>query len=94
MDSRIKKLAKTLVHHSIELKAGEKVYIDYKGSGADSFIQQLIRRLQDLILSEYRQKSPSDLIHRGIGDIIFFTVHLQCGDAAASGQNAAHQATE
>lgn len=45
MDLRIKKLAETLVHHSIELNPGEKVYIDYNGSGADSFVQELIRTI-------------------------------------------------
>ena len=45
MDSRIKKLSETLVHHSMQVKPGEKVYIEYKGSGADSLIQQLIRTI-------------------------------------------------
>ena len=30
MDSRIIKLSNTLVKHSIRLKPGEKVYVDYK----------------------------------------------------------------
>lgn len=47
MDSRIKKLAETLVHHSIDLKPGEKVYLDYKGSGADALVQELIRTIYD-----------------------------------------------
>lgn len=47
MDSRIKKLSETLVHHSIQLQPGEKVYIEYKGSGADSFVQQLIRTIYE-----------------------------------------------
>lgn len=45
MDSRIKKLAETIVHHSIQVKPGEKVYIEYKGSGADTFVQELIRTI-------------------------------------------------
>ena len=47
MDQRIKKLAETLVHHSIALRPGEKVYIDYNGSGADSLVQELIRTIYD-----------------------------------------------
>lgn len=45
MDSRITKLSETLVHHSIQLQPGEKVYIEYKGSGADDLIQELIRTI-------------------------------------------------
>ena len=47
MDSRIIKLSNTLVKHSIRLKPGEKVYVDYKGSGADDLIQQLIRTIYE-----------------------------------------------
>lgn len=47
MDLRIKKLAKTLVHHSMKVEPGEKVYIEYKGSGADTLIQELIRTIYE-----------------------------------------------
>jgi len=45
MDSRISKLSQLLVHHSIQLEPGEKVYIEYKGSGADALVQELIRTI-------------------------------------------------
>lgn len=47
MDLRINKLAQTLVYHSMQVKSGEKVYIEYKGSGADALVQEIIRLIYD-----------------------------------------------
>lgn len=47
MDVRLTKLANLLLTHSISLKPGEKVYVEYKGSGADSFVEELIRKIYE-----------------------------------------------
>lgn len=47
MDVRLTQLADLLLTHSIRLQPGEKVYLEYKGSGADSFIEELIRRIYE-----------------------------------------------
>lgn len=47
MDLQIKQLATTVIEHSIALQKGEKVYIDYKGSGADEFISELINQIYE-----------------------------------------------
>lgn len=48
MDVRHTQLATLLLTHSISLQPGEKVYIEYKGSGADSFVEELIRMTYEL----------------------------------------------
>lgn len=45
MDVRNEALAKLLVEYSLEVKPGEKVYIDYSGSETRPFIQTLIRQI-------------------------------------------------
>ena len=47
MDTRYTQLANLLLAHSICLQPGEKVYIEYKGSGADSFVEELIRKVYE-----------------------------------------------
>ena len=47
MDVRITKLANLLLTHSINLQPGEKVYIEYKGAGADNFVEELIRKIYE-----------------------------------------------
>lgn len=47
MDLRISALATQLVQHSLQLRPGEKVYIDYFGNSADALIQEIIRQVYD-----------------------------------------------
>lgn len=47
MDMRFTQLANLLLTHSISLQPGEKVYIEYKGSGADRFVEELIRKIYE-----------------------------------------------
>jgi len=47
MDTRITQLTNLLLQHSISLKPGEKVYVEYKGSGADDFVEELIRKIYE-----------------------------------------------
>ena len=47
MDVRLTELANLLLTHSISLKPGEKVYVEYKGSGADSFVEEVIRKIYE-----------------------------------------------
>lgn len=48
MDSRFTKLSTLLLTHSVHLQPGENVYIEYKGSGADAFVEELIRKVYEL----------------------------------------------
>ncbi|MCI8362737.1 MAG: aminopeptidase [Clostridia bacterium] len=45
MDARIEQLTDLLLTHSISLQPGEKVYIEYNGSGADSLVEEVIRKI-------------------------------------------------
>lgn len=47
MDSRISLLANNLVHHSISLMPGEKVYVDYFGTAANSLVEKLIQTIYE-----------------------------------------------
>lgn len=47
MDSRITKLADLLLTHSVQLQPSEKVWVDYKGTGADSFVEELISKIYE-----------------------------------------------
>lgn len=47
MDSRFNKLINLLLTHSIQLQPGEKVYIEYKGAGGDSFVEELIAKIYE-----------------------------------------------
>lgn len=47
MDVRLTELANLLLTHSISLKPGEKVYVEYKGSGADNFVEEVIRKIYE-----------------------------------------------
>ena len=42
MDERIKVFAHNLIHKSLQVKAGEKVYIHYIGSATEDLARQLI----------------------------------------------------
>ena len=43
MDERIKIFAHNLIHKSIQVKPGDKVYIDYIGSATEDLARQLIK---------------------------------------------------
>ena len=43
MDERIKVFAHNLIHKSLQVKAGEKVYIHYIGSATEDLARQLIK---------------------------------------------------
>lgn len=45
MDNRIKKLAANLVNYSMEVKKGDKVYIDYTGSDTEPLARQIIKEV-------------------------------------------------
>ncbi len=45
MDSRIKKLADILVNFSMEVKKGDKVYVDYKGADTEPLARQVIKNV-------------------------------------------------
>lgn len=47
MDTQLAQLIDVLLKHSIRLQPGEKVYIEYKGSGADSFVEELIHKIYE-----------------------------------------------
>ena len=48
MDERIKKLAKNLVNFSMEVKKGDKVYIDYIGEDTEDLARQLIKEVYEV----------------------------------------------
>lgn len=43
MDERIKVFAHNLIHKSIQVKPGDKVYIDYIGESTEALARQLIK---------------------------------------------------
>ena len=43
MDERIKVFAHNLIHKSIQVKSGDKVYIDYTGESTEALARQLIK---------------------------------------------------
>ena len=47
MDVRITQLTNVLLKHSIRLQPGEKVYVEYKGAGADNFVEELINKIYE-----------------------------------------------
>ena len=47
MDTRISKLAYTLVHYSTRIEKGEKVLISYNGASCKPLIKEIIRHPAD-----------------------------------------------
>ncbi|MDO5519196.1 MAG: aminopeptidase [bacterium] len=45
MDERIKKLAATIVNYSMQVKANDKVYIDYIGESTEGLARQIIKEV-------------------------------------------------
>lgn len=45
MDERIKKLAANLVNYSMEVKAGDKVYVDYTGADTELLARQIVKEV-------------------------------------------------
>ena len=45
MDERIKELAKNLVNYSMEVKEGDKVYINYVGMSTQDLARQLVKEV-------------------------------------------------
>lgn len=61
MDSRIEKLANTLVNYSCKLKKGEKVLISFNGSEAEPLVKQLIKEVYKVNAIPYINQSDSKI---------------------------------
>ena len=64
MDTRISKLAYTLVHYSTRIEKGEKVLISYNGSSCKPLVKEIIREVYRSGAYPYVEVVDNNLITR------------------------------